>query len=511
MNGGEEERAVSNSFKEIVKHTSRRKATIRASNGETVRIAPKPVCWHEQPFPSGSGQEPQSGSQTEDMMLQSPKTDSAFSISADESVLLMHFLDNVFPLQYPMYKPEIERAGRGWLLALLLRTKHLYHVAQAFSTYHLRTSNLVGMDESSRIQALVRQEKHLEICLQQASHLAQTTSLKVGQGFLITVTQLLFFEVRISPSKLIACVPTSTQLFNGHTETWQAHLRAAVNMYQRIHDRNFAEFGTDDISSTTSGDGLPPLGFEAVAANEVIRFLGGTVLWFDVVSSITSGTAPSLFADYLNGIISVANIKLEFIFGCRNWVIFQIGRIAGLHEQKAQALQQVPFGCPPLQQTVDDIKREILSARSWVNLDGSNPTECDPARPLDAMSNPVTLITQVFISTSLIYLHLVVSGYSYLVEIDETISQTLRLLQKEIQDDLLPALILPLFIIGSAVDKDHLQYFRNIFSSPPILTPSLKHRERVLPILEEIWGLRESTPDLAWKDCIRLTKDILLI
>jgi C6 transcription factor Pro1 len=54
MNNGEEERAVSNSLKEIVKHTSRRKATNQASKqGDTVQIKPKPACRSSQTFPFG--------------------------------------------------------------------------------------------------------------------------------------------------------------------------------------------------------------------------------------------------------------------------------------------------------------------------------------------------------------------------------------------------------------------------------------------------------------------------
>jgi C6 transcription factor Pro1 len=109
----------------------------------------------------------------------------------------MHFLDNVFPLQYPMYHSGIERGGRGWLLGMLLRTKHLYHAAITFSAYHRRTSVLTEVSQSDQVNIVIFQEKHLEICLQLVSELAQTTSLKLGQGFVTTVTQLIFFEVRI--------------------------------------------------------------------------------------------------------------------------------------------------------------------------------------------------------------------------------------------------------------------------------------------------------------------------
>jgi len=119
----------------------------------------------------------------------------AGSISADESVLLMHFLDHVFPLQYPMYKPGIPEGGRGWLLALLLRTKPLYHAALALSGYHRRTTTPAKISHPCRAAALVQQEKHLEICIQSVHQFAQNSCPNNGLGIATSVVQLVFFEV----------------------------------------------------------------------------------------------------------------------------------------------------------------------------------------------------------------------------------------------------------------------------------------------------------------------------
>jgi hypothetical protein len=117
------------------------------------------------------------------------------SISADESVLLMHFLDNVFPLQYPMYRPGILEGGRGWLLALLLRTKPLYHAALALSAYHRRTLILAKISHPHQVAALVQQEKHLEICIKSVNQFAQNSCPNNGLGIVTSVVQLVFFEV----------------------------------------------------------------------------------------------------------------------------------------------------------------------------------------------------------------------------------------------------------------------------------------------------------------------------
>jgi hypothetical protein len=64
--------------------------------------------------------------------------------------LLMHYLDVVFPNQFPFYSPSPSDGGRGWLLLIILRTKPLYHAALSMAAYHQQTQNF----ERSRSQTL---------------------------------------------------------------------------------------------------------------------------------------------------------------------------------------------------------------------------------------------------------------------------------------------------------------------------------------------------------------------
>ena len=56
-----------------------------------------------------------------------------------DTELLMHYLDHVFPLQFPFYKPSVMVGGRGWLLSILMTTKPLYHAAISLAAYHRRS------------------------------------------------------------------------------------------------------------------------------------------------------------------------------------------------------------------------------------------------------------------------------------------------------------------------------------------------------------------------------------
>lgn len=108
----------------------------------------------------------------------------------------MHFLDNVFPLQYPMYRPKVLEGGRGWLLTLLLKTKPLYHAALALSAYHRRTIQVAKFGSPScRVAAVLQQEKHLEICIKSVHQFVLNTCRNNGLGVMTSVVQLVFFEV----------------------------------------------------------------------------------------------------------------------------------------------------------------------------------------------------------------------------------------------------------------------------------------------------------------------------
>lgn len=113
----------------------------------------------------------------------------------------MHFLDNVFTLQYPMYKPGILEGGRGWLLSVLLRMKPFYHAALATSMHHRRTLLSESLTPSSRATALVKQEKYLEASIKSVTERAQNSCPAVTLDIMITVMQLALFEV-------FSCLPT---------------------------------------------------------------------------------------------------------------------------------------------------------------------------------------------------------------------------------------------------------------------------------------------------------------
>jgi len=306
------------------------------------------------------------------------------------------------------------------------------------------------------------------------------------------------------------------KLFTGSGNAWRPHLRAAMFMYQRGLNQNPEYFGMEDKPMTY--EHLPISEEEAADAEQVatFRLLSGTLIWLDILSAITSGTAPFLLSYHPSVLTSSSPIKLGDIMGSRNWIMLQIGRISALHEHKMQALDQGQFDSTYFDQTVEHISRDIQSGLTHEALDGFNISDSDPAATfcagsIDTVSDPVSLITHSFVYMATFYLHLVNHGFQNLETQEGIISAAMRMLQTQISVHLLPALVAPLFVIGSVAKNQDEQFFRGIFSSPPLSDASLKHRERILPILEEVWTRRRTAPRFSWNDCLELTSETLLL
>jgi len=125
-----------------------------------------------------------------------------------EATLLMNYLDHVFPAQFSCYTPPLVELGRGWLLALLTRTKPLYHAALAMSCLSLHSilvktrqkpSQCVRghWEKMNRYHALAFEELQLQISV--SSNAEGQVSLKENIENLACAVQLISFEVTAYP------------------------------------------------------------------------------------------------------------------------------------------------------------------------------------------------------------------------------------------------------------------------------------------------------------------------
>ena len=119
-----------------------------------------------------------------------------------EAAMIMNYLDTVFRLQFACYNPPADEFGRGWLLALLMRTKPLYHAALSLSAYHLHLALLNSNRAGCAKKCWRQMEKHYSLALTELQ--LQLNNLKSCSGaekarssveMLACINQLISLEV----------------------------------------------------------------------------------------------------------------------------------------------------------------------------------------------------------------------------------------------------------------------------------------------------------------------------
>ncbi|KAF5868962.1 putative c6 transcription protein [Botrytis fragariae] len=536
MDNGPREKEMANSIKQIVKHTSRRKGRLTGSNGapnngvnteaSTINIAPKTATAPARTISTAiedtayqktsSGSSPTQSSPSisaETSTGTTPESGNRFfgtpAITSNEAALLMHFVDNVFPLQYPMYKPEVSEGGRGWLLSLLLKTKPLYHASIGLSAYHrgvvLRELTSGGCTKPS----IAEQESHLAICLtefQEAIRSAQDCAkdcvygrdICVGSSLAIMacVVQLVFFE-----------------LFGVQKSSWQIHLRAATDLFGQGYRAHAAELGlwaNDESTAIVLPTACELLNNEP---SIIFLFLSGAVMWLDVVSCITTGKSPQLLD--LHHTAFGRQIKLEKIMGCKNWVMTEIGRISTLHEFKRNGLQSGTFDAHSFEIQADVIRQAIqrgLNEQFLTELRITNPKTTSHG---ESRISDQAVITRLFTRAACIYLELVVHGFKVVEEkpdLYSIIAEPLMMLPTILHEDLIRAIVCPLYILGCVAKVKERDTFRKIFSAPSMNDPFMHHRSTILPFLENVWILRDThSNNVSWECVLQLSDDKTLL
>ena len=286
-----------------------------------------------------------------------------------------------------------------------------------------------------------------------------------------------------------------------------------MSMFNRGSEGDLSRFGLAEKSRAILFENLPLTEYDAEITEEVtnFRFMFGTLMWLDILSSVTAGTAPSLPHEQSSVMASKSQTRLEDIMGCKYIVMLQISRLAAMYAQKTLALQQGAFDCSSLENLMEDISQEIQRGFANEALEEFNNPESCPATTLNSTIDSRRLVTRMFLYAASIYLRLLVQGFHKLDGAEATVHEAMAMLKTQIPTQLLTSIVFPLFFIGCIAREEDKQFFRIAFNSPPLLNPLLEHRGRILPILEEIWSKRTTVLGFGWQDCVELTRNMLLI
>ncbi|EFY88518.1 hypothetical protein MAC_05412 [Metarhizium acridum CQMa 102] len=238
----------------------------------------------------------------EDGYPASPDAPTTPEMAFREAQLLVHYLDYIFPLQYPYYKDEPSLGGRGWLLWLLMKRGPLHQAVLTLSAlhHHTQSAGAPGNRESELIgyhtNALQRLRQVLQDC--ELDKFAESRQQMVE--FLACGSALISFEV---------------QLFRGGLDNWRPHLDALTSVVNKILVPH------PSTGTRESGDGV----------DKAQPFLVTKVLWLDILASTATGKAPQTrYQRWLQ----LDQIDMSRLMGCRNWVMQAVGDISTISSRK---------------------------------------------------------------------------------------------------------------------------------------------------------------------------------
>jgi hypothetical protein len=285
------------------------------------------------------------------------------------------------------------------------------------------------------------------------------------------------------------------QLFKGDARAYDAHLRAVVQVFQRYYAEHVKYLG---FASTTSKAVVDEstLIEHAILREEhqdSLLFLAGVVTWFDISYAVTEGSIPYIVQQPMPTIVSNSSVAIHAITGSEDWALILVSRIAGLHGQRTEKMQQNSYVDAEFWRDVAALEKELdfaLSPRHKVR--------------------PGEETTRILILATSIYLHLVAYGFSNLERVHPRLAQIMAMLEETTLTKLF-AHMLSIFISACIARPEDESVFRGILqaiTSPPAI---IKHRCYFLSTIEEVWRRRLKNTDLRWADVIDLTSHILLL
>ena len=107
-----------------------------------------------------------------------------------EDELFMHYLDEVFYIQYPFYNSTYKQS-RSWLFSSLRRVKSVYHATLALSERHLQSTN-----KRSVLPTQFNKPNYYYMALQEMRLPIGATGPVHSMDGITCILQILFYEVR---------------------------------------------------------------------------------------------------------------------------------------------------------------------------------------------------------------------------------------------------------------------------------------------------------------------------
>ncbi|POR31645.1 Zn(2)-C6 fungal-type DNA-binding domain protein [Tolypocladium paradoxum] len=415
---------------------------------------------------------------------------------------LMIYLDYVFPYLFPHYRPPVLAGGRGWILDVLQSNRSVYHTAISLASsffaivlangeeQHAQcTARMVHKLESQLELGLKELQKEMRVLNTSKSGFDKRRALVVMQS----IIQMLYFEVATS-----------------NKDNWRMHLDAAIALFLQILPR--PEHWTETLNNLYNPQWpSPDIGLRRPwSTNQAaLRFFTATLLYIDVLSSVTLGNAPRLY-QYQGNIIPgcpseepgiepvpAAPLFLDEFFGLPNWIVQVLGDVAALESWKKMQKQTGSLSMNELvsrgQVLADAIKGglQVLEQHPrnhFASQHGFPLLVSDPITGSDPDQQPTFQI--FWLLATLSYLNVVISGWQPSnPDIRWPVSKATEMMSQVPKGSCLRALAWPLCVSGCLSPAEHEDAYRAMGQRLGVLQIFGTVKE-ALEIMEKVWALR---------------------
>ncbi|CZS97029.1 related to C6 transcription factor [Rhynchosporium graminicola] len=365
--------------------------------------------------------------------------------------LVMHYLDEVFHLQFPFYNVS-NRRSRGWLFSTMRRTQAVYHAALALSQYHFEHASYHGLTLLSP-----RKGRYHELAQRSLKIIQGETGKSSTLPRITCVLQSLFYE-----------------LFTGGTKEWQHQLRLAGILLPPF------------VKTLSGSSNVQP------REDTGLQVTVGALIFFDIIASTSTRSEPSINFDHRQ-IMNELGINMQSLFGCSNRIIELILDIAYLDSWKKECEKNRRLSVVELVKRGAKIEEDL---RQYIdNVETENPLGNILTKATNSYASSAhTEITHIFALAAHTYLHVVISGaHCELREIADSVSQTVNAFKVMSDPQLLRNLVWPFCVTGCLASREKQPFFRELISAAGITSSTLGTCWQAFEIIEECWEARKTT------------------
>lgn len=440
------------------------------------------------------------------------------NVDTSDDFFITLYLDTVFPVLFPWYQPPALSGGRSWILVVLKANKAIFHTTMSLSLYYFTL--LIAKEASHTVRTPCEQyvwdslAKHVDTSMQ---------VIRQDMDSLNTTKHADVFQRASALEGIVQLLILETAMATG--ADWDVHLSAAVAVFTDI----FREHGTRDgvchLPSVDIAMHKPSildsirLSVPVLDPNQAaFRFYSAVLIYADIISSVSLGTAPRLRYCYKGLIEDIheepksadlprRTLQMENYIGCQGWVLLLVGEISALDAWKRSV--------SPKSRSCEAEELEQRSRVLELKLQHGEDALKEHSRSyLNASAGKQVSVTEAWIHAAKIYLSTVKKGWDPNNPVIRSNVESALLFLGQLSPELcLRSLLWPLCVSGFLATPEQEPLFREYLSALGPLKAFGAARQ-ALQLLERVWGLRGQLGREEWgmSDCFEVGgKRVLLL